>query len=240
MNFSFRRVRAIMVKELREYRRNNSIISGMAVIPLIFLIQPLVIVYKLPTQAAGGLSREHILLYLLAVPSLVPAMVGAYAVVGERQQGTLEPVLTTPIRRDEFLLGKALATLAPAVAIAYLVFGLFIALLELLVDRAVTAALLQWPQIVAQLIFTPLLAGWSLLLAIAISTRTSDVRVAQQLAVLSSLPTVVLSVLVAFDIIHPTLSLAIGVGGALLVLDGLGWRLLSVTLDRERLVSGTR
>jgi ABC-type Na+ efflux pump permease subunit len=37
----------------------------------------------------------------------VPTFVAACAVVGERQQGTLEPVLTTPIRREELLLGKA-------------------------------------------------------------------------------------------------------------------------------------
>src|SRR5215472_1641558 len=36
---------------------------------------------------------------LLGIPAIVPATVSAYAVVGERQQGTLEPALTTPIRR---------------------------------------------------------------------------------------------------------------------------------------------
>jgi len=48
-------------------------------------------------------------------------------VLGERQQGPLEPVLTTPIRREEFLLGKALAVLVPSVAIAYVVFAVFLA-----------------------------------------------------------------------------------------------------------------
>jgi len=42
------------------------------------------------------------------------ALLAAYAVVGERRQGTLEPVLTMSLRREEFLLGKALAALCPS------------------------------------------------------------------------------------------------------------------------------
>ena len=61
---------------------------------------------------------------MLGIPALVPAFLAAYSVVGERQQGTLEPVLTTPIRREEFLLGKALAALVPSLAVAYVVYAL--------------------------------------------------------------------------------------------------------------------
>jgi hypothetical protein len=63
----------------------------------------------LPTSASVSLRHEHTLLYILAIPVLVPAVLAAYSVVGERLQGTLEPVLGTPIRREELLLGKALA-----------------------------------------------------------------------------------------------------------------------------------
>ena len=121
MRISTRRVRAIFTKELREYRRNGSIVVAMAVIPSIFLIQPLIQVFAVPASAPTQLRHEDSLLYLLAIPAIVPALVAAYAVVGERQQGTLEPALTTPVRRDEFLLGKALAALAPSVVIAYAV-----------------------------------------------------------------------------------------------------------------------
>jgi hypothetical protein len=40
-------------------------------------------------------------------PVLVPATMSAFSVVGEREQGTLEPVLTTPVSRSELLTGKA-------------------------------------------------------------------------------------------------------------------------------------
>ena len=92
----------------------------------------------------------------------------------------------------------------------------------------------------AQLLFTPLLAGWSIWVGIAISTRSSDVRVAQQLSMLGCLPMVAVTSLIAFDVIHATVGLALGLGGVLLVLDGLGWRIVSPMFDRERLITGTR
>jgi len=240
VSVSRRRVRAVFRKEVREYRRNGFIVLTMAIIPLIFLIQPLIIVFGLPAAAANELAHGHLLLYMLGIPALVPAAVAAYAVVGERQQGTLEPVLTTPVRREEFLLGKVLAALVPSVAIAYAVYAFFLACVGLFAQPAVASALIRGPDLLAQLLFTPLLAAWSIWVGIAISARASDFRVAQQLGTLASLPTAVLAALVAFNVIHPTLGLALGLGAALLLLDGAGWRIVSATFDPERLITGTR
>jgi ABC-type Na+ efflux pump permease subunit len=240
MTVSFRRVRAIYRKELREFRRVTSVVVTMAIIPLLFLVQPLVVVFGLRADASSGLSREHLLLYLLGIPALVPALIAAYAVVGERQQGTLEPVLTTPVRRGEFLLGKALASLVPSVVVAYAVYAVFVVTVALFADHAVAGALLQWQQILAQVVFTPLIAAWSIWIGMGISAKTNDIRVSQQLGLLATLPTVVVTSLIAFDVIHPTVPLALGVGAALLVLDGLGWRIVSPAFNRERLITGTR
>jgi ABC-type transport system involved in multi-copper enzyme maturation permease subunit len=239
MRVSRRRVRAILRKELREYRHNGFIIWTMAIFPLIFLIQPLVVVFALPASASAELSHEHLLLYMLGIPAIVPAAVAAYAVVGERQQGTLEPVLTTPVRRQEFLLGKALAALIPSVAVAYAVYAFFLACVGLFARPAVVAALVRAPDLLAQLLFTPLVAGWSIWVGIAISARASDLRVAQQLGILASLPTALMAALIAFDVLHPTPGLAIGLAAALLLGNGLGWRVTAVTFDRERLLTST-
>ena len=88
---------------------------------------------------------------MLGIPAIVPALVAAYSVVGERQQGTLEPVLTTPIRREEFLLGKALAALVPSLAIAYAVTSSCSSACELFAQPGVASALLQPSALLAQL-----------------------------------------------------------------------------------------
>ncbi len=240
MRLSRRRVRAIVSKELREYRHNNNIIYAMAILPLIFLVQPLVQVFAIPAQASGSLRHEHALLYMLAIPVLVPATLASYSVVGERLQATLEPVLTTPVRRQELLLGKALAAFVPAVAVAYTIFALFVAVVELFAAPGVAPALIRGPDLLAQLVFTPLLATWSIWVGIAISARCSDPRTAGQLAILASLPTVAVTSLIAFNVIPATLSVALASGAALLILIRLGGRFASALFDRDRLITSIK
>jgi ABC-2 type transport system permease protein len=240
MSLSWRRIGAIVRKDLREYGRNRSLVVGMVVLPLVFLIQPLVAVFLAPESATAELSHGHLLLYMLGIPILVPATMAASTVVGERQQGTLEPVLTTPIPREEFLLGKALAVLAPSVAVAYLVFAIFLAAVALFAQPGVASAILRAPDIGAQVVFTPLLALWSIWISIAISTRSSDARVAQQLSLVGSLPMVAVTSLIAFDVIHATLGLAVGLAVLLVVLNRFGWRIVAAMFDRERLIAGSR
>ncbi|HLJ03679.1 MAG TPA: hypothetical protein VKT31_09575, partial [Solirubrobacteraceae bacterium] len=58
----------------------------------------------------------------------------------------------------------------------------------------------------------------------------SDIRVAQQLSELASLPAIALITVIAFNVIHP--SLALGLGAALLFANRLGWRVVSSLFDR--------
>jgi len=233
------RVRALYRKELREYRRSRFIVATMAAIPLALIIFPLLLVIKLPAADANTLGGDPLVI-LLGIPALVPSVVATYAVVGERLQGTLEPVLTTPIRREELLLAKALAALVPTLTVTYAVFAFFVACTKLFAQPAVASAFLQVPDLLAQVVFTPLLATWSIWVGIAISTRSSDVRVAQQLGTIAGLPVTVVTYLLTFNVIHATLGLTLGVGAALLILDGMGWWLVSAAFDRERLITGTR
>ena len=178
---------------------------------------------------------------LLSIPALAPSVVATYAVVGERSQGTLEPVLTTPIRREELVLAKALAALVPTLAISYGVFAFFVAATKLFAQPAVASAVLQVPDVLVQVLFTPLLAAWSIWVGIAVSTRTNDVRVAQQVGgAIAGIPAILVAYLTAFNVIHATPGLVLGVAAALLVLDGLGWRIVSAAFDRERLITGSR
>src|SRR5580698_962332 len=148
MSLSRRHVRAIVRKELREYRHNGQIVWTMAVIPLVFVLPTIINIFG----AAAGSSPSDLLLYMLGIPALVPSVVASYSVVGERQQGTLEPVLATPIRREEFLLGKALAAFVPSLAISYAVLAFFLACVELFAHPGIASALLRAPDLLAQLL----------------------------------------------------------------------------------------
>jgi ABC-2 type transport system permease protein len=243
MSFSWARVGAILQKELRDYRRNRFVVLTMSILPLIFIAAPMVQLFTIKVSITSAKLDTRIgisLLYMLIIPVIIPSVLSAYSVVGEREQGTLEPVLTTPIHREEFLVGKALAALLPALAVAYVIFGIFLGAVALFAHPAVASAVFERDHLLIQLLFTPLVAGWSIWVGIAVSTRVSDVRAAQQLAILASLPPVAIVALFSFNVITPSLGLALGLAAALLVIDGLAWRVVAAMFDRERLVTGTR
>lgn len=244
MSLNWSRVAAVTRKEFREFRRSRSVIATMSVLPLVFLVEPIIVIFRLaPTVSASAVDRavSSTFLLLLVAPALLPATIAAYSVVGEREQGTLEPLLTTPVRREEILLGKAVATIVPAVGIAYMVFVIIEVSARLFASNAaVSPALWQGPHVIAEILFAPLLAGWSIWVGIAISTRSSDVRAAQQLGTLASIPPLGVVALVSFNVFTPSVRLSVLFAALLLASDIALWRLVSAMFDRERLITGAK
>lgn len=243
MRLSWTRVGAILQKELRDYRRNRFIVLTMAFLPLIFVAAPMIQLFTIKVSITSSALDTRIgisLLYMLMLPTIIPSVLASYSVVGEREQGTLESILTTPILREEFLIGKALAALLPTLALAYVIFGIFLGAVAAFAHPTVASAVFERDHLLVQLLFTPLVAGWSIWVGIAISTRVSDVRAAQQLAVLASLPAIGVVALLNFNVIAPSVGLALGLALALLLIDGLAWRVVAAMFDRERLVTGTK
>ena len=238
------RIAAVVRKEFREYRRSRSIIGTAAVLPLVFLIEPLLIIFRLgPSVSADAVQKSvgSAFLLMLITPALVPAVIAAYSVIGEREQGTLEPLLTTPLRREELLLGKALAAIVPSVAVAYLIFAVIEVSAQLFArNPAVAPALWQGPHVLAEILFAPLLAGWSTWVCTGISARSNDVRVAQQLGTLASLPPLGVVALVSFNVFTPSARLAVVFALILLAADVVLWRGVSAMFDRERLITGIK
>jgi len=235
------RIAAVIAKELREFRRNRFLVGTMIVYPVLFTALPIATFFaRQPSVATAGLSK-HIglsLLYMLLIPVVVPATISGFAIAGEREAGTLEPFLTTPVRPEEILIGKATAIAMPALAIAYSVYGLFLLAVEVFAHSFVASAVFNSNQVLAQPIFIPLLTAWSIWVGIGISTRVGDVRVAQQLAILGGIPPIAVTALMGFGVITPTLTLAAILAAALLAIDLAGWRLVATLFNRERLITG--
>ena len=237
------RIGAVVRKELRDFRRNRFLVATMAILPFVFLISPMITLLRIPASAPASLVDRSVgvtSLLLFVVPAVIPPIMAAYSVIGERDQGTLEPFLTTPIRPDELLLAKAFAVFVPSVLVAYGIYFAFAIAVRFGATHAVGAAVWHTPQMLAQLVFTPLIATWAIWVGIAMSVRARDVRVAQQLATLASLPALGITTLITFRVITPSVQLAVALAAALLVLDIRAWRFVSKLFDRERLITGTR
>jgi ABC-type Na+ efflux pump permease subunit len=181
------------------------------------------------------------LLYLLLIPVFMPSILAAYAIAGEREQGTLEPLLTTPISKQEFILGKAAAVMVPTLALSYAIFGLFLAAVRLLADPAVaTAVFHRWPILLGLLFLAPLVAGWAISVGLAASVVANEVRVAQQLGMLAGFPAIGMILLLALGAIQPTLRFGLEFAAVLVAIDVTALRIVSRLFDRERLLTGVR
>lgn len=243
MAINMTRVRAVVRKEFREYRRNRFILYTMVTLPVLFLIVPLTTLFNLSAAEPPAVVKSQVgsvLLMMLIIPVVLPATIAAYSVIGERDQGTLEPLLTTPIRREEFILGKALAAVTPAAVMSYLVFLVVVVTLRLGASAVVVHALWQPSWFIAEILFVPLLAAWSTWVGTAISARSSDVRIAQQLGTLASLPPLAITSLMSFQILKPTVLVAVVVALSLVVIDVAAWRVVSKMFNRERLITGMK
>jgi ABC-type Na+ efflux pump permease subunit len=243
MRTGISRIGAVVRKELTEFRRNRFILSTMAVLPVLFLVSPTATILASKAAADSQKLDNQVglsLMFLMLIPVFLPATIAANSVVGEREQGTLEPVLTTPISREELVIGKAVANLIPAVALAYVVFGVFLAVVGMGANSVIATAVFHSPQLLAEVFYIPLLAGWAVWVGIAISTKANDTRVAQQLSTLASLPPVAVIALMSFNVIKPTLTTALAFAAVLLVIDVAAYQGVARLFDPERLITGTK
>ncbi len=212
---NFHDIRTIVRKEWAELYKNTLIVLTVLFLPIIFAALPLVILWStsdyegvvdeaanaLPaqmTQFCQGLSSgacsqvfiasQFIVLFMM-LPLLIPATLAPYSIVGEKTQRTLEPLLATPVSTGDLLLAKNLAATLPAIGSTWLAFGLFALGGRLLIpDPAAFARLFEGRWLAAVFILGPLLAVLSVNLAIMISSRSNDPRVAQQIASLVVFP----------------------------------------------------
>ena len=134
------------------------------------------------------LVSQFLLLFML-MPLAIPITIASYSIIGEKTRRTLEPVLATPITTVELLAGKAAAAVIPAVLVTWVAFGVFLSGSALLaVEPAVLSRLTDPLWLTAVLVVGPLLALAAVSVAVMVSSRSSDPRVAEQLSMLVILP----------------------------------------------------
>ena len=209
------RIRALLRKELRELRRNKGLLGAMAILPTIFVAltigvnllvlhtsvspgmgQSLVPPADLSGLAAGLATRvlinDQLMFMQLMIPVILPTVIAAHSVIGEKQARTLEPLLATPIRTWELLVAKILASVSPAVALSWLAYGITLAGVSQSANAAITRYLCRPLWSVGMLVVAPLLSVLSATGTVIISSRVNDLRTAQALAGIGVVPFLVL------------------------------------------------
>ncbi len=211
------KIRTIIAKEWSEVFKNRLVFFTVAFLPLLFIALPVITMVLTggemaaapeevgdafpgaETMCAGLSSLECAEVYMLnlyafmfmILPVAIPVTIAAYSIVGEKTTRSLEPLLATPITTVELLIGKALAAIIPAVAATWLSFGIFVLAMYFLVSPAGFAFLLDPLWLLAIFVVGPLLTLLAVSIAMMISSRVSDPRVAEQISMLIILPIIV-------------------------------------------------
>ena len=207
-------IATLLHKEWLEFKQQRMLMLGIVALPLLMTLMPIVITFatgQTPPkngdallaaaqanpalagmnaielgQAFAGQTFSSI---FLLMPLLLPSIIAAYSIVGEKTNRTLEPLLATPIKTWELLTGKILAALIPTVAITCLFGAIFIGgMAAVSVSQRVFAAIVSPGWLTVFLLCTPLLGVIAIAVMVAISARVNDPRTAQQLSAWVVLP----------------------------------------------------
>jgi ABC-type Na+ efflux pump permease subunit len=169
------------------------------------------------------------------------ATVSADSFVGEKERGTLEPLLATPVRVSELLFGKMLTAVILSVLGTWFGVAIFAGLVWNSNTPYLPKFLLADPDwAIAILVIIPLCATMSGAISAIISTRASTYRTAYQLNGLVVLPIIAMlipqTMLLYFMTPRALPILAVG----FVILDVLLIQAAAHVFDRERLVGGGR
>ncbi len=134
------------------------------------------------------LVSQFMLLFMM-MPLAIPVTIASYSIVGEKTTRTLEPVLATPISTIALLAGKALAAALPAILVTWLGFGVFVVGAAIITGGGgLLSGIISGLWLIAIFIVGPLLALAAVSVAVMVSSRANDPRVAEQLSMLVILP----------------------------------------------------
>ena len=256
------RILIILEKEWRELRHERGLIASSLAFPLLLTAISIVVVFALgrvPDEETGELGaaladpalaglpidqlgqaimgRQFGLLFLM-MPLVVPTVLAAYSIVGEKTRRTLEPLLATPIATWELLLGKSLAALIPATVITWFCAALFVCGVALGALTPQIFALIISPEwLLMLLVWSPLLALLAIALSVLVSARVNDPRTAQQISGVVIIPVMGLFFGQLAGAIVVSAAFVAGVSLALLVIDALAIRLAVLVFQRERILT---
>jgi ABC-2 type transport system permease protein len=233
-------VRALVRKELREYRHHRTIVLTATILPIVFLILPManLAVFD-PERSVGGtnLAVGQAMFCFFLSPVIIPATMSAYAVIGERDQGTLEPLLTLPLSDRQFLAGKVLAILVPTVGASMAIYFSYMVFVLVAVHGPVRGPVLDWTWTFGFVLLAPALAAFSTLVGMAFSARAKDIRIAEHLSGLVLLPAMLPVMLVVTRTIPATPVTWLVFFAVVAALDFFLWRTALKAFDRERAIS---
>lgn len=248
----------IMRKEWLEMRCERSVLSMMIFLPLLITALGIGVTYGLglvpdaETVALGAASADPALAGLpmaelgqaimgrqfgtlfLMLPLMLPGLLAAYSIVGEKSRRTLEPILATPVSTWELLLAKSLMALIPAIILTWLCGAIFAVGVPMVALTPEVARLIVNPAWALMLLLcSPLLGLIMVAASVLISSRVNDPRTAQNVTGVVVLPLMLLFAGQLFGLVVVNIAFVLVLAAALAAVAALTIWLATRMFQRE-------
>jgi ABC-2 type transport system permease protein len=170
--------------------------------------------------------------------ALMPVGIASYSLIGEKVQKSLEPLLATPTTDEEILAGKSIAAFLPAICSNYIGALLFMVLVDLFTYSKLTYLYYpNWDIAIVLFLLAPLACLLGVGYNVLISSRSNDVRTAQQLGVLILLPFGVVYLLSELRVVTLTTTNLLIMAAVLVVIDAIVFYLVKATFQRDEILT---
>lgn len=165
-------------------------------------IEKIIPLYPVP-ETLDGLTQQMLYIFLnftfvpffMIIPLMVSSIIAANSVVGEKERGTLETLLYTPLTNRELVIGKLLGAFMPAVCVSLLAFFLYFVIGNAVSWGMIGIFMIRSPiWIPAVLLLSPATSLLGLSLTLLISIKAKTYMEAQQTSGVIVLPFVMLVV----------------------------------------------
>jgi len=190
-----------------------------------------------PSAQAAFLVANYLLApFFLLIPLMAASTISADSFAGEKERGTLESLLFSPVSVGDLFLAKVLASFLPATALAW---GTFLL-------TALTINGVAWPWmgrvffptpnwLPLMLLVIPLLALATIFLNVFVSARVATFQAAYQLGGVVVLPVLVLVAGNVTGLLFFSTAVISAIGAGLVMVDLVMLLLLRRYLDRAQL-----
>ena len=243
----------IVRKELLEMRRTRRFLLRFFIAPSFVLLYSFTALGNLPhhshgevgaltasplssrdIEAAEWFSRSKIFL-LLMLPMLFSAALVMQTMVVEKTAKTLEPLLVTPVKTYDLVLGKILAALVFPLLAGYLYLAIYIGVVCLIDRHSEMLRFMFSPRpLIEAFLVMPVSAFANASLAMIVAVRSRDPKTGSLLSSLLTLPGIVLygTQIALLDFLNQYILLVCV--GAVLLLAGAGVFFATEAFQREK------
>jgi ABC-2 type transport system permease protein len=199
---------------------------------------------EIPAAAGFPVTQQLLVLllsqfkfFLLLIPTMIAISLATFSIIEEKQSRSLEPLLATPVRTWELLLGKALSGAVPAILVTWICGVIFFLGVALLGWGNLTILVLTPSWYITFFLLTPAVAALSFLLGVIGSSQAKDAKNAQNYILVIIFPVFALIAVQVTGVVWFTPFLTLILSILIFMIDYLVLRIAVRLFQRESIVT---